>query len=137
MFNEINGVIAKDEALISGSFRTGGVRIGGTDFIPPEAEELEEIFKKELPIIVERCESATELAFEIFLWGALSKFYYDGNKITSRLVANLVLISSGQGMFNVKAKDRLEFNTLMVEFYDTRKVENIMAFFYDKCLERY
>jgi len=40
-------------------------------------------------------------------------------------------------MFNVKVKDRLEFNTLMVEFYNTRKVENIMEFFYNKCLERY
>jgi len=137
LFNEINGVIAKDEALICGSFRTGGVRIGGTDFIPPAAEELEDTFNKEFPIIIERCNNATELAFEIFLWGALNQFYYDGNKRTSRLIANLVLISNGQGIFNVKAKDRLEFNTLMVEFYDTRKVENIMEFFYNKCLERY
>jgi len=137
LFNEINGVIAKDEALICGSFRTGGVRIGGTDFIPPAAEELEAIFNKEFPMIIERCNSATELAFEIFLWGVLNKFYYDGNKRTSRLVANLILISNGQGIFNVKAKDRLEFNTLMVEFYDTRKAHNIMEFFYNKCLERY
>lgn len=137
LFNEINGIIAKDEALISGTFRTGGVRIGGTDFLPPVADELEDIFNKEFPIIIERCKSATELAFEIFLWGALNQFYYDENKRTSRLVSNLVLISNGQGMFNVKVKDRLEFNTLMVEFYDTRKVENIMEFFYNKCLERY
>jgi hypothetical protein len=25
---------------------------------------------------------------------------------------------------NIKAKDRLQFNTLMVEFYNTRKAEN-------------
>ncbi|KAI3345642.1 filamentation induced by cAMP protein fic [Clostridium botulinum] len=137
LFNDINGIIAKDEALISGSFRTGGVRIGGTDFIPPAADELEDIFNKELELIIERCESSTELAFEIFLWGALNQFYYDGNKRTSRLVANLILISNGQGIFNVKVKDRLEFNTLMVEFYNTRKVEKIMEFFYKKCLERY
>ncbi|MBN1039281.1 filamentation induced by cAMP protein fic [Clostridium botulinum] len=137
LFNDINGIIAKDEALISGSFRTGGVRIGGTDFIPPAADELENIFNKELELIIERCESSTELAFEIFLWGALNQFYYDGNKRTSRLVANLILISNGQGIFNVKVKDRLEFNTLMVEFYNTRKVEKIMEFFYKKCLERY
>ena len=80
LFNDINGIIAKDEALISGSFRTGGVRIGGTDFIPPAADELEDIFNKELELIIERCESSTELAFEIFLWGALNQFYYDGNK---------------------------------------------------------
>ena len=68
---------------------------------------------------------------------ALNQFYYDGNKRTSRLIANLILISNGQGIFNVKAKDRLEFNTLMVEFYDTMEADNVMKFFYDKCLERY
>lgn len=99
--------------------------------------ELENIFNSELPLLKERCKSKIDLAFEIFLWGALNKFYYDGNKITSRLAANMVLISNGQGAFNIKAKDRLEFNTLMVEFYDTRKADNIFEFFYDKCLERY
>ena len=137
LFNDINGIIAKDEALISGSFRNGEVRIGGTDFIPPKADELEEIFNKELDLIIHRCKSSTELAFEMFLWGALNQFYYDGNKRTSRLIANLILISNGQGIFNVKAKDRLEFNTLMVEFYNTREADNVMKFFYDKCLERY
>lgn len=31
----------------------------------------------------------------------------------------------------------VEFNTLMVEFYNTREADNIFEFFYDKCLERY
>jgi len=39
-------------------------------------------------------------------------------------------------VLNVKAKDRLEFNTLMLEFYNTRKADNIAGFFYNKCLER-
>lgn len=137
LFNKFNDIIAKDEALISGSFRTGQVRIAGTDFLPPKAEELADIFEKELPLIFSRCESKTDLAFDIFLWGALNQFYYDGNKRTSRLVANTILISNGQGIFNVKAKDRLPFNTLMVDFYDTRNADNVFVFFHDKCLERY
>lgn len=137
IFNEINAVVAKDEALICGSFRTGQVRIGGTDFMPPRAEDLESIFNKELPIIIGRCKSSIELGLELFLWGALNQFYYDGNKRTSRLIANLVLISSGQGIFNVKVKDRLEFNTLMIDFYNTQNADTIMEFFYNKCLETY
>lgn len=137
LFNKFNDIIAKDEALISGSFRTGQVRIAGTDFLPPKAENLADIFEKELQLIFSRCKSKTDLAFEIFLWGALNQFYYDGNKRTSRLVANTILISNGQGIFNVKAKDRLSFNTLMVDFYDRRNADNVFAFFYDKCLERY
>ena len=137
IFNKINYLVAKDEALISGEFRNGQVRIAGTEFIPPKADELENIFKNELPILIERCKSKTELAFEIFLWGALNQFYYDGNKRTSRLVSNMILISNGQGIFNIKAKDRLQFNTLMVEFYNTREADNIFNFFYENCLERY
>ncbi|PRR77091.1 hypothetical protein CLLI_26090 [Clostridium liquoris] len=137
IFNKFNDIVAKDEALISGVFRTGQVRIAGTEFIPPRAEELETIFKNELPKLIERCKSKTELAFEIFLWGTLNQFYYDGNKRTSRLVSNMILISNGQGIFNIKAKDRLQFNTLMVEFYNTREADNIFDFLYNNCLERY
>jgi len=137
IFNKFNNIVAKDEALFSGAFRTGQVRIAGTEFIPPRAEELEYIFKNELPQLIKRCESKTDLAFEIFLWGALNQFFYDGNKRTSRLVSNMVLISEGQGIFNIKAKDRLQFNTLMVEFYNTREADNIFEFLYSSCLERY
>ncbi|WP_297421804.1 filamentation induced by cAMP protein fic [Clostridium sp.] len=137
IFNKFNNIVAKDEALVSGLFRNGQVRIAGTEFIPPKAEELEGIFKTELPELIKRCNSKTELAFEIFLWGALNQFYCDGNKRTSRLVSNMILLSNGQGIFNIKAKDRLQFNTLMVEFYNTREADNIFKFLYSNCLERY
>jgi hypothetical protein len=135
-FNKLSEIIAKEEALVSGKFRTGEVRIGGTDFIPPGAEELESIFDIELPIILERCKSKIDLAFEIFLWMSLNQFYYDGNKRISRLIANMILISSGQGIFNVRVKDRLQFNILMVRFYNTKDADDIFEFLYGYCLER-
>lgn len=137
MFNSFNDIVAKDEAFISGTFRTGQVRIAGTEFMPPKAEELDNIFTSELSELIKRCKSKTELAFEIFLWGALNQFYYDGNKRTSRLVSNVVLTSNGQGIFNIKAKDKLQFNTLMVEFYNTREANNVFEFLHNYCLERY
>ncbi|WP_409069240.1 Fic family protein [Clostridium sp. FAM 1755] len=135
-FNNINIKVAINEALVSGKFRDGQVRIGGTDYIPPKAEELDSIFSNELPQIINRCHSKTELAFEILLFVALNQFYYDGNKRTGRLLANGVLLSNGQGVLNIKAKDKLEFNTLMVEFYNTQKADNVCDFLYNKCLER-
>ncbi|MBP1743083.1 MAG: filamentation induced by cAMP protein Fic [Firmicutes bacterium] len=135
-FNTLSEIIAKEEALVSGRFRTGDVRIGGTDFIPPRADELESIFETELPIIIERCSSKTDLAFEIFLWVSLNQFYYDGNKRISRLAANMILISCGQGILNVRVKDRLQFNILMVRFYNTMDADEIFGFLYDNCLER-
>jgi len=136
-FNKVNEIIAEDEALISGKFRTGDVRIGGTDFMPPKAEDLESIFEDELVTITNRCKSKVDLALEIFLWVSLNQFYYDGNKRTARLVANMILISGGQGIFNIKVKERLKFNILMVEFYNTRDADSIFEFLYEECLERY
>jgi len=135
-FDTLSEIIAKEEALESGKFRTGEVRIGGTDFIPPRADELEEVFSSELPVIIGRCKSRIDLAFEIFLWVSLNQFYFDGNKRISRLVANMVLISGGQGIFNVKVKDRLQFNILMVRYYNTREADEIFEFLYENCLER-
>lgn len=134
-FDRINLIVAKNEALVSGKFRSSQVRIGGTEYLPPKAEYLEGIFCNELPEIIERCESKRELAIEIFLWGALNQFYYDGNKRTGRLVANGVLLSNGQGILNVKAKDKLEFNQLMIEFYETKKADNICDFLVGKCID--
>jgi hypothetical protein len=135
-FNTLSEIIAKEEALVSGRFRTGEVRIGGTDFVPPKASELEFVFETELPMIVERCSSKTDLALEIFLWVSLNQFYYDGNKRIARLVANMILISAGQGIFNVRVKDRLQFNILMVRFYNTMDADEIFEFLYGNCLER-
>lgn len=61
-FDDINRIVA------SGSFRTGQVGIVGTEYIPPKAEELDGIFENELPQLIKRCKSKTELAFEVFLW---------------------------------------------------------------------
>lgn len=135
-FNILHYSIAKHEALIAGDFRDDQVRIGGTEYLPPKAEELEKIFNEELTIIIERCSSKTELAFEIFLWVALNQFYYDGNKRTGRIIANGILLSNGQGILNVKVKDKLRFNTLMLEFYNTHNADNICEFLFTECLIR-
>lgn len=136
-FNCINYKVAVNETLVSGQFRDSQVRINGTEYIPPKAEELESVFLDELPEIIGRHKTKTELALEIFLFVALNQFYYDGNKRTGRLLANGILLSNGQGVLNIKAKDKLEFNTLMIEFYNTKNADNICDFLYNKCLERY
>jgi len=70
----------------------------------------------------------------LFLWAAYNQFYWDGNKRTARLMANGVLISAGYGVFNIRTKDILEFNTLMIDFYDTAQADNIVRFLAEKCI---
>ena len=44
MFCELHQLVAKGEALEIGRFRTGAERIGGTEYKPPDAKMLDNIF---------------------------------------------------------------------------------------------
>ncbi len=135
MFCKINNLIAREEALEWGKFRTGNVGIAGTKtYQAPNWQELDNIFATELPIIIGEY-NEIEQAIRLFLWAAYNQFFWDGNKRTARLMANGILINAGYGVFNIRAKDILEFNTLMVDFYDTREANNIVRFLAEKAIK--
>jgi Fic family protein len=133
-FNQINKEIATDEALYAGSFRNGSVSVAGTkNYLSPNLEELDSIFEIEIHNILSGY-NPVEQAIRIFLWGSLNQFYWDGNKRTARLIANGILIDGGVGIFNIKAKDILEFNALMIDFYDSKNANAIVEFLDKKCV---
>lgn len=133
-FNTINKLVANEEELYSGCFRNGSVGIAGTSkYSSPNFNELDKIFDSELSVILDGF-NPIEQAIRLFLWGSLNQFYWDGNKRTSRIIANGILINSGVGVFNIKANDILEFNTLMIEFYDTKIADNIVKFLSEKTI---
>jgi len=68
--------------------------------------------------------------------GALNQFFYDGNKRTSRITANAILLSNGYPVFNILAKDKLTFNRTMIEFYDTQEGTKALEFFIAYYLEK-
>ena len=133
-FDKTNGTIAKCEAIYAGAFRNGSTYIAGTKkYKAPNFKDLEKIFFDEVHIILDSY-SPAEQAIRLFLWGCLNQFYWDGNKRTSRIIANGILIDSGVGILNIKTRDILEFNTLMVDFYDTYRANDIVKFLSEKCL---
>lgn len=134
MFHKINGIIAREEALEWGKFRNGRVSIAGTKcYRAPNSDELDDIFDSEINLILQGF-SPVEQAIRIFLWAALNQFYWDGNKRTARIIANGILINSGVGIFNIKTDDVLEFNTLMVDFYETQIADSVVKFLSQKCI---
>ena len=137
--NNINKIVAKTEALVSGQFRYGQVCINGSAYYPPASDELDTIFDEKLSIIKNRCSNSIELAMEIFIFISLNKFYFYGNKITGLLIANGILLSAGEGFLNIKSKDKLEFNNLMLDLYNdyNHNANNLCDFLYNKCINRY
>lgn len=117
VFCRLNHLVAMEESIEWGVFRRGQVAIGGTDYMPPQAKELDDIFSMGLERIKEIRHPAI-MAFVFFGFGCHNQFFWDGNKRTSRLMANGILMQNGYPILNIKAKDALAFNKTMVDFYN-------------------
>lgn len=117
----------KEEALEWGVFRTSGIAIAGTDYIPPEASLLPGLFQR----MVETGAEFTDIydqAIHFFLTMARCQFFFDVNKRMGRFVMNGHLLSNGYPAINLPAKRRLEFHELMPAFYETDDQKPMNAF---------
>ena len=89
---KLNEYIARNEALEWGKLRTGNVGISGTDYMPPIPQKQDT--ERELLNILQDDTTATEQALNAFAWGTRGQFFWDGNKRTSLMLANKILIMS-------------------------------------------
>ena len=120
-------IAAKNEALEWGKFRSGGVTIAGTGYMPPPADELPELFEKMVNDANGR-EDIYDRAIHLFLTMARCQFFYDVNKRMGRFVMNGLLLSCGFPAINLPAKRQLEFNEFMLAFYETGDQKQMNAF---------
>ena len=129
----INEYIARNEALEWGKLRTGSVMISGTDYLPPVPSA--EAVAAELTKILTADISATAKALEAFVWGARGQFFWDGNKRTSMTLANKILIAAGAGFLTITDRHMEQFNTLLVEYYNTGDSEPLKDFLYENTIQ--
>jgi len=115
---DLHRIAAKDDALEWGKFRSGGVTIAGTDYMPPPANLLPELFDKMVNDI-SGISDVYDKAIHFFLTMARCQFFYDVNKRMGRFIMNGFLLSNGYPAINLPAKRQLEFNQLMLIFYET------------------
>jgi hypothetical protein len=139
VFIELNGIVARKEALEWGVFRGEGQEKNYTPdeglgergrYTPlptlPGAPELNRVFNEGVSALRE-CEPF-ERATAFFLFGALQQFFFDGNKRTSRFMMNGVLMSHGIDAISVPAAKAQEFNEKMVRFYLSKDATEMMDF---------
>ncbi|NWO04855.1 MAG: Fic family protein [Alteromonadaceae bacterium] len=115
---ELHGIAAKEEALEWGCFRSGSVLIAGTDYEPPEASQLSLLFD-EMVRQAGAFDDIYDQAIHIFLTMARCQFFYDVNKRMGRFMMNGHLLSHGYPAINIPASRQLEFNELMLAFYQS------------------
>ena len=129
---KLNEFIARNEALYWGVLRTGQVGISGTEYIPPIP--CRDDVERRLNEILTSDTTHTEKALDAFVWGTRSQLFWDGNKRTSMTVANKILLSAGAGLLTITDKHMEQFNTLLVEYYNTDECEPLKQFLYENCI---
>lgn len=129
---KLNEFISRNESLEWGKLRTGKVGISGTEYVPPvpvKEEVVEELYNKLNADI-----SETEKALNVFAWGARGQFFWDGNKRTSLMLANKIMLSAGAGIITISDSHIVEFNTVLLEFYNTGDPDKLKQFLYEKAI---
>lgn len=129
---KINEYVARNESLEWGKLRTGRVEITGTEYIP-EVPDKNKVTKEINDIL--KIENATERAITYMLYGMKSQLFWDGNKRTSTIAANKIMISNGAGIIKVPDNKLEEFNKLLTEFYNTNDMTKISKFIYENCID--
>ena len=129
---KINELVARNESIAWGVLRQGGVQITGTDYIPEIPDE--EDVKRQINNILQ-IENATERAIEYMLYGMRSQLFWDGNKRTSTICANKIMIENGCGIIKVPDNKLKDFTVLLSEFYSTNSKEKIKQFLFDNCID--
>ena len=129
---KINELVARNESIEWGVLRSGNVQITGTEYIPDVPEE--EVVKKQIAEIL-KIKNTTERAIEYMLYGMRSQLFWDGNKRTSMICANKIMIENGNGIIKVPDNKLEEFNTLLSEFYTSNDKVKIKQFIFDNCID--
>ena len=129
---KINEFVARNESLEWGKLRNGKVAITGTEYIP-EIPEIKNVTEKIEEIL--RIENITERSIEYMLYGMRSQLFWDGNKRTSIICANKIMIERGCGIIKIPDNRLKEFMELLSNYYTTGEKEEIKEFIYNYCID--
>ena len=130
---KLNQFVGGDNLIINaGYIRTLPVSIGGTSWRPEMP--VEDNIKAELERL-SFIENATVRAIDVMLYCMLGQFFLDGNKRTSMLAANQIMIANGQGIISVPEGLIRDFTQQLVDFYESGDTEPIAQFVYEYCID--
>lgn len=128
---KINSFVSRNESLEWGVLRTGKVGINGVDYIPDIPNEAKII--ADIKNIMEE-KNITRRSLVLMLYLMRTQVFWDGNKRTSMIVANKIMIENGCGVITIKEEYFKEFNSLLTEYYNTNKMESLLEFLYNNCI---
>ena len=105
-----------------------------TDY-KPEIPDEKKVEKYINDTISDSSKTITDRAITIMCYLMRTQFFNDGNKRSSMLFANKILIENGKGIISVSVDQDVEFGNKILEFYETNDNTKLKQFIYDECLD--
>ena len=135
LLKKINAVVAQEDSLAPGEFRTGSVSVtlfDGSRHTPQAVSEDE--VKKLFSMIEDRSGSTTETTIRSMLACMRQQIFWDGNKRTATLFANALMIANGCGILEISEGQMPEFNEKLSAFYLSDNDADAATFLYQNCI---
>lgn len=101
--------------------------------MPPKESDLPDLFLS-ITESMYKLSDIYDQAIHLFLSMARNQFFYDVNRRMGRFMMNGLLLNNGYPAINLPTKRQLEFNTLMLQFYDSND-QQAMNTFLRSCLD--
>ena len=131
LLKKINNIVAKDDSLAPGDFRTGSVGVtllDGSRHAPNPVKEIE--VARVLQNIGLQSGSTTEAAVRFMR----QQVFWDGNKRTATLFANGLMMVGGRGILEISEMQMPKFNEKLSAFYRSGDDTDICKFVYQNCI---
>ena len=129
----INRLVEESFYYSAGSLRSVPVTIGGTNWKPDLP--IESLIKEQLTDVL-AINDIYDKAVTALLFVTRNQLFIDGNKRTSVIFANHILISQGAGLIVVPEENVPVYKQLLIGYYETNESSAIKQFLFDKCLTR-
>lgn len=114
-------------------FRDTGVDITGTSWRPKLPSECN--YELELEELMNNSNDL-DRTINLFLFIQRSQMFRDGNKRVANLVANKEMIKNGLGILAIPVELIGQYETLLIEYYETNDNKRIKKFIIDNCLDK-
>ncbi|XXQ67322.1 Fic family protein [Neisseriaceae bacterium B1] len=135
LLKKINNMVAQDDSLAPGEFRTGSVGVtlfDGSRHTPPAMAE--EQVAELMHNMATRSGSTTEAAIRTMLTLMRQQVFWDGNKRTATMFANALMMEKGGGILEIAEAKMPEFNEKLSAFYSSGDDSEVAAFLYQHCI---
>ena len=127
----IHSVLTK-KLGISKNIRNAPVGITGTKYKPLDNEhQIKEVMKKMVDLVNKK-ESFFEKAFLISILIAYIQIFEDGNKRTSRMISNAILLAHNSIPLSYRIVDIEEYKKVVILFYEINNISYFKQIFIEQ-----